>query len=247
MRYVFGDSHVRVFGRLVRKQADDVEIISNHGQNFIDMDVTQNADSVRVFSDKVEKFAAIDLTLTGADTLVFSAPLHSSPVARHPMWRSNVHWRLAGRHPNRNVVSDNFFDTVVQSRLRSALVFLQSAKALGADVVVIEPPLLSRRCIALSPLTEEVLAANDQLYRAAVRRALDAIGVPVISTPPQTNDGYFMLPEFQATNERDLHHGNAAYAELTTEDVMEYLRTGKVNPPPDPTAPSTLKKLLARL
>lgn len=243
MKYIFGDSHLRALERVSAGKYEDVKIISNHGKNFVKMDIKTDDNSVRIFSDNVANFDPIDLTVTGDDVVVFSAPLHSSLVSRHPMWRSHIHWQLASKHPQRKVVSSNFFDQVASSRIQSALSFLQSAKSLGARIAVLEPPLLSRKAIGFSQLTPAMLVLNDQSYRLAVRVLLDAIGVDVVSTPPQTNDGEFLLPEFEAASERDVHHGNGQYARLALQDAVDFLETGIVKPV-EVTKPRLARRLL---
>ncbi len=219
---VIGDSHAGWLAFARGGVPDGLTIDGNHGLNVAAMAVTRTDGGLRLFADRVPDMPALDIVLDAAAPVVFCGPFHTSPVARHPTWRTHCPWTVVAANPDLCAVSDAALAAAMAPRVTQGWAFLDLARELGIEVVVLEAPRLPRRAIAASGIRADVLAAVDRGCRAVVRRVLDERGTQVIDTPEETHDGAFLRLEFAMPDETDLHHGNGAYGALAIGTILDH-------------------------
>ena len=234
MKYIVGDSHLRLFQQVLDNQgmnADDIEVHSGHALNLLRIDVSLEGDVLRGKCHQNSRIKARDLELRPGDCMVISAPLHSSLVARHKMWRRYAPWQWARDRQGISPVSDNIFRILAEERSQAVENYLRAGLAHGARVAILEPPFLPRRVVPTSGIDAELLSICDKAFRDAVRAVFDKAGIPIIPTPPETHDGDFMLDQFAAKNEEDMHHGNHAYVRHAIAKVLAFFEAETADNP----------------
>ena len=218
---VFGDSHANRIGKL-GKCPPGFEVFSSHGQNILSFRMTEENGGLHLFADNWEGVPPLDVTLHPSDLHILSGPLHSGPVSRHSTWRRHCHWTLHDAFPKLQPVSDAVMAAVVDDRLVAMFGLLEACLKKNIPIAVLEAPLMRRSEATFRGIDEEVLVDIDRRYRDTVRARLADMGIDVIATPPETNDGRFMKDEYSVAAATDVHHGNREYVGLAIESVLAY-------------------------
>ncbi|MBB4301670.1 hypothetical protein GGD81_000687 [Rhodobium orientis] len=218
---VFGDSHANRISKL-GTIPEGFEVFGSHGQNVLSFRLTEQDGGLHIFADNWEGVPPLDVTLLPSDLNVLSGPFHSSPISRNDTWRRHCHWTLHEAFPKLSPVSDAVMDAVVDDRLAAMFRLIKACQNMDIPIVVIEAPLIRRTESTFRGIEEEVLVDTDRRYRDTVRARLAGAGVPVIATPPETNDGRFTKDEFGAEIATDVHHGNRDYVKLAIESVVAF-------------------------
>jgi len=221
---IVGDSHIGKLSSSADLEGQGIKYSFGVGKNFLAFDTEQTDEKIIISSAKVAGKYGLYAEILPTDTLVLSAPLHSSPVSRHPTWKTFCHWTLTDQFPDMDLMSDDTINMIAERRNATTFEFLELARSYCEAVYVLEPPRLAPQAAALAEIDPVILADIDQRYRDRVKLRLAEISIPVIETPPETHDGTSMLPMYCRANEADVHHGNDQYLSLMLASVLEEVR-----------------------
>ena len=225
---LFGDLHLNhIWAAWLRMSGrfDALSFGSNsvcvHGANVFEFETTETPRGLRIHSNRVAEALPDHPGYVNSafqyfvdrpqDVYVFSSPLHSAQIYRHPAWRSFCPWTCAASHPDLQPVSQTVCEAWFDAHLKCRLMLLEAMKRRGFHVAVVEPPKPLARTPAMFALRPDILVAADRLYRDHVMRRLDERDVPVIAAPAHSHADGFTREVYANTTPDDPHHGNLLY------------------------------------
>lgn len=229
---IFGDSHVLALGRVARRtKRADIVVKGVTGRLLRAPFAFERAGRVHVELPAFQRFEAISIAFDPDRLYVFSGPLHTGPLARHRAWRTHCPLSLWPDHPDRLPVTEDEIHAACDRGLTHMTAFLEMAARAKLRLAVMESPRLLGRVRRAWGADAGIVAAADRIARRHVRRRLDALGVAIVETPPQTHRGAWTRSAYAAADRSDPHHGNDAYgaAMITQVDAWaaaERRRTG---------------------
>lgn len=241
---IFGDSHVAVlrkshekFSALDGWDGFACDFTFTHGRNLGDFNLQEVGGRLNLHSVRVPKLPPFEYTIDPARAVhFFCSPMHSAPFYRHPAWKAWTPWNVPLE--SRPLVPAAAIHAWVDSRLLRRFELLDRMLRLGARVAVIEPPKPLYRAPQRFGIPPEVIVGVDRIVREHVIRRLGAMGVPVVTVPPQTHENGLTPPAFASSNEHDPHHGNLAFGRRMLRQILVHAKSMGAGPHNRTAAPA---------
>lgn len=229
---IFGDSHTLAIDRAAqRAKRDDIVVRGATGRLLRAPFAAERAGKLQFELPAFKQFAAISITFEPDRLYVFSGPLHISPLARNRAWRTHCPLSVWPDHPARLPVTEEEIHAACDHGMAHSMAFLEMAMRAKLRIAAMESPRLLRRLRQAWGADVGIVAAVDRIARRHARRRLDALGVAILDTPPETYEGDWTRAAYAARGQADPHHGNPAYgaamlARIDAWAAAERRRTG---------------------
>lgn len=150
-----------------------------------------------------------------------SMPLNTSRILRDFPWGDFVPWQV--RNPDERALSQKLFEAVLWTDAKYAVEFIGALVNVGLNVVVLEGPHFFSDSPYLRHARMDVCRYVSNSYRAMVRARLAEHSVSIVNQPPATLDENGCTQLRYHKDERDAHHGNAAFGEIMMTELTNHV------------------------
>lgn len=176
-------------------------------------------------------FSVEKVRIGGRDpVVVVSMPMNRQRFVREGGFQTHVPWSMV-KSDDEAPISDRALEAMMRDDVARALSFVRDLKQIGLEVAVMDAPVQFRHARLLNTARPDVILHVGDRFQRFVRAELAAMGIPLITQPPQViaEDG-MMDAAYRHDDPKDQHHGNAAYGKLMMARIKDFVATHYPDP-----------------